>query len=116
MAVMAGLVPVIHDLLLANSAEGKTSMPGTRPGNDEKKLRRLLLRRLVTQRAAQDLADRSLRQLVAEFDEFRPLVIGEPLRDEMLQLVLGERRIALDDECLHGLARSFVRHADHGAF
>src|SRR6188472_3475803 len=80
------------------------------------KSRRLLLRRLVTQRAAQDLADRSLRQFGAEFDKLRPLVVGELLGDETLQLILGERRVALYDEGLHSLARSFIGHADHGTF
>src|SRR4051812_8045864 len=86
-----------------------------RPGTTAR-LRRLLLRGLITQRAAQDLADRRLWQLITEFDDLRALVVGEFARHEFHQLGLGERRIAPHHEGLHGLTRRRIRHADYRAF
>src|SRR4051812_11904346 len=86
-----------------------------RPGMTTE-LRRLRLRGLITQGAAQDLADRCLGQLVAEFDDLRTLVVGEFARHEFHQLGLRERGIAPHHKSLHGLARRRVRHANYRTF
>ena len=80
-------------------------------------VRQLLLREfLVAQRAAQNLADVGLRQLVAELDELRHLVAGQILAAMRDHLFRGQRRIALDDEHLHAFALRRVGHADCGDF
>src|SRR5438132_10411419 len=62
------------------------------------------LHRLVAQRPAQNLADIGLRQLGAEFDVLRTLVVGELVDAELEHILLRQRRILLDAERLHRLA------------
>src|SRR4051812_15672357 len=74
---------------------------------------RLLLREfLVPQRAAQNLADIGLRQLIAELDDFRHLVARQVLAAMRDHLFGGQRRIALHDEHFDALALRVVGHTD----
>ncbi|CAM2152554.1 hypothetical protein PT2222_280121 [Paraburkholderia tropica] len=73
----------------------------------------LLRHARVPQFAAQDLADVALRQIGAELDELRTLVARELRLAVVEHVLVGERRILLDDIELHRFARMLIGHA-HG--
>ena len=73
--------------------------------------------RLGAQLRVKDLADRGLRQAVADLDRARALEFGQPRHAVRLQLVRRHRLVRLqDDEGLDHLAVIRVRHADRRRF